>query len=148
MKSIAGKNSKAFTLIEVVLIIVVASIMAVMMFTYSNMSFTRGSWSLTKTQKTYAQQKVMENIVADYNSNYKSNLVGLKTKIESSTSQQDPPAGYGSYTLAYSNFVAFANSGANQYTETAANSTAKDILKITIQNDHGETLSMYFTNTQ
>ncbi|OPY82368.1 MAG: hypothetical protein A4E71_03151 [Smithella sp. PtaU1.Bin162] len=141
MKRFAIQRNDGFTLIEVILIIVVASIMAVMMFTYSNTSFTKGSWSLTQAKKTYAQQKVMENILADYNLSYKSNIVGLQTKIGNTASQQDPPAGYGPYTLVDNYFIAF-NNGA----ETAANSTDKNILKVTIQNDHGETLSMLFTN--
>jgi len=141
MKQFVIRKNGGFTLIEVILIIVVASIMAVMMFTYSNTSFTKGSWSLTQTKKTYAQQKVMENIFTDYNLSYKSNIVGLQTKIGNTASQQDPPAGYGQYTVVDNYFINFSNG-----IEIAANSTDKNILKVTIQNDHGETLSMLFTN--
>jgi len=50
-------KSTGFTLIEVTIIIVVGAILALMMFTYSNMSFTRGSWSLTQTKKHLRNRK-------------------------------------------------------------------------------------------
>jgi prepilin-type N-terminal cleavage/methylation domain-containing protein len=72
MKLSSKEKNKGFTLIEVIITIVMAAILAVMMFTYSNMSFIRGASSLTQTTKTFALQKVMENIFIEHRLNYSS----------------------------------------------------------------------------
>ncbi len=140
------KNT-GFTLIEVTIIIVMGAILALMMFTYSNMSFTRGSWSLTQTKKTIAQQKVMENILTDYNLSYKSNLAGIKVKIGNTASPQPLTTVYGTYTLIYNDFIKFVNSGGNQYTWAPETNTAnQNTLQVTIKNEQGEKLSILLTN--
>jgi len=140
-------KSTGFTLIEVTIIIVVGAILALMMFTYSNMSFTRGSWSLTQTKKTFAQQKIMESILTDYNLSYKSNLAGIKVKIGNTASPQPLTTVYGTYTLIYNDFIKFVNSGGNQYDCVPETNTAnQNTLKVTIKNDQNETLTILLTN--
>lgn len=138
-------NDMGFTLIEVIIVIVIAAILATMIFTYSKMSFTKGSELLTDTTKTFALQKVMENISVDYNKNFKTNLIGLQTKIggveggnEGSTQNNI----YGNYTIVDNHFIKFIN-----YIETPDNEDPKsnNILKVTIKNDRGERLSILFT---
>jgi hypothetical protein len=117
------------------------AILGVMMFTYANMSYTKSSLSLTQTTKTFALQKVMENIFTDYNLNYKSNLAGIKTKIGATASQQLPPAGYGPYTLVYNDFIKFVGN-----VETPiVSGDPQNMLKVTIKNALGETLTILLT---
>ncbi|MCL4416018.1 MAG: hypothetical protein M1365_04880 [Actinobacteria bacterium] len=83
----------------------------------------------------------MESISADYTKNYTKDLATLKTKIENPTSQQLPPTGYGPYTLVYSAYIKFVGN-----TETSVvTGDPEDILKVTIKNDLGETLSILLT---
>ncbi len=142
MKLFCRQNDKGFTLIESIITIVIAAILGVMMFTYSNTSYTKSSSSLIKTTKTFALQKVMENIFTDYNLNYKTNLVGIKTKIGSTASPQPLTTVYGTYTLVYNDFIKFVG-----YAETLiVSGDSQNILKVTIKNDLGETLSILLTN--
>lgn len=141
-----GKNHKGFTLIEAIITIVAAAILAMMAFTYSNTSLTKSAQPLNQSQKAMELQKVMENIFADYNLNYKTDLVSLKTKIANPTSQQPPPAGYGPYTLVDNKFVKLV--GSNFVDIDTVNDPPEiqnQMLLVTIKNDLGETLSILLT---
>lgn len=141
-----GKNHKGFTLIETIIAIVAAAILGVMAFTYSQTSLTKSAQPLNQSQKAMELQRVMENIFADYNLNYKADLVSLKTKIANPTSQQLPPTGYGPYTLVDNKFVKLV--GSNFVDVDAVNDPPEIrdiILKVTIKNDLGETLTILLT---
>jgi prepilin-type N-terminal cleavage/methylation domain-containing protein len=138
MRAASGRKDRGFTLIEAIIVIVAAAILGVMMFTYSNTSLLRSSQPLHHATKAFALQRVMENIVADYHLNYKSNLAGIKTKISDPASQQNPPDGYGPYTLVFNDFIKFVGN-----VETPlVSGDPQNILKVTIKNDLGETLTM------
>ena len=146
MKWSFRKNNKGFTLIEAIIAIVAAAILGVMAFTYSQTSLTKSAQPLNQSQKAMELQKVMENIFADYNINYKADLVSFQTKIANPTSQQPPPAGYGPYALVDNKFVKL--DGSNFVDVDAVNDppAIRDIiLKVTIKNELGETLTMLFT---
>jgi len=145
MKLSGGQTKRGFTLVEGIIVIVAAAILGVMMFTYANTSLVKSSQPLHHATKSLALQKVMENIHADYQLNYKADLVGIRTKISAAASQQDPPDGYGAYTLVYNDFVKFEGGG-----ETPDNVDPRNnnILKVTIRNDLGETLSILLTLIQ
>jgi len=138
-----GKNHKGFTLIEAIITIVAAAILAMMAFTYSNTSLTKSAQPLNQSKKAMELQQVMENIFADYNSNFKTDLVSLKTKIANPTSQQPPPAGYGPYTLVDNKFVKLDDN--NNFIDIDPVKDPKDMLIVTIKNDLGETLSILLT---
>jgi len=140
MKLSGQQNDKGFTLIESIITIVAAAILATMVFTYSQTSLTKSAQPLNQSKKAMALQKVMENIFADYNLNYTANLVTLKAKIANPASQQLPPAGYGPYTLVYNDFV--------QLVASDPPVTDNKMLKVTIKNDLGETLSTLLTKQQ
>jgi prepilin-type N-terminal cleavage/methylation domain-containing protein len=200
MKLSGKQNDKGFTLIESIIVIVVAAILGVMMFTYANMSYTKGSSFLTQTTKTFALQKVMENIFADYNKTrpawqashgYVSGdevfpaatstqnghyylctksgtsssreptwptaisatvtdggviwREGLQTKIGAEGATCNSGATtciYGQYTVQYNYFMKFVGN-----TETPiVSGDPQNILKVTIKNDLGETLSILLTH--
>jgi prepilin-type N-terminal cleavage/methylation domain-containing protein len=67
MKRSGRQNDKGFTLIESIITIVAAAILATMVFTYSQTSLTKSAQPLNQAKKAMALQKVMENIFADNN---------------------------------------------------------------------------------
>ena len=72
MKRCAEANNKGFTLIETIIAIVIGAILGVVIFTYSGTFYTKSSASLIQSAKTFALQKVMENILAEHRYNYSS----------------------------------------------------------------------------
>ncbi|MGV8059385.1 MAG: type IV pilin protein [Smithellaceae bacterium] len=146
MKLSGRHNEKAFTLIETIIVIVVAAILAAMMFAYSNTSLTQSAQPLNQAKKAMALQKVMENIFTDYNLNYKSNLTGIQTAIgggvaggnEGSTQNNS----YGQYTIVANHFIKFVS---NNETPDNVDPKNNNMLKVTIKNDLGETLSILLT---
>jgi len=141
---LSGKNLKGFTLIETIITIVAAAILAMMAFTYSQTSLTKSAQPLNQSQKAMELQKVMENIFADYNLD-KTNLVVLKAKIADPTSQQPPPAGYGPYTLVDNKFVKLVGSNFVDIDTGDPPEIQNQMLLVTIKNDLGETLSILLT---
>lgn len=142
MRQSTQNHHKGFTLIEIIITIVMGSILAVMMFTYS-MSLTGSSLSLARTTKTFDLQKVMENIFTDYNKTEKqlADLAAIKTKIGSTGSPQPLTTSYGTYTLVYNDFIKFAGNVATPI----VGGDPQNMLKVTIKNDWGETLSILLT---
>src|SRR5665647_1243357 len=111
MKLSGQQNDKGFTLIESIITIVAAAILATMVFTYSQTSLTKSAQPLNQSKKAMALQRVMENIFADYNLNYTTKWVTLNAKIANAASQHLPPAGYRPYTLLYNDFVQVVGGG-------------------------------------
>ncbi|OPY90164.1 MAG: hypothetical protein A4E73_02639 [Syntrophaceae bacterium PtaU1.Bin231] len=146
MKRTYGRNKSGFTLIEAIIVIVAAAILGAMMFTYSGTSLLRSSQPLHQATKASALQKVMENIFADYSANDKANLAGIKTKIGSPGSPQPLTNSYGTYTLVYNDFVKFVADAERPIDIDAGD--PQNMLKVTIRNDSGETLSILLTLIQ
>jgi prepilin-type N-terminal cleavage/methylation domain-containing protein len=157
MKLSGRQNDKGFTLIETIIVIIVAAILAAMMVAYSNTSLTQSGWPLNQAKKAMALQKVMENIFTDYNLNYKTDLITLQTVIgggaaggnEGSTQNnygQNSSGTNTQYTIVNNRFIKF--DAAN--TEVNINGTPSDpnygqCLKVTIKIDSGEILSILLT---
>ncbi len=139
MRLPSRRHDGGFTLIEAVIVIVAAAILGAMMFTYSNTSLIRSSQPLHQATKAFALQQVMENILTDYNSD-KTNLAGIKTKIGN-----PPTSGYGAYTVVYNDFIKFVG---DAEAPIVVGVDPQNILKVTIKNDLGETLSILLTLIQ
>lgn len=141
MKWSGRQKDKGFTLIESIIVIVVAALLGTMIVIYSGTSLTYSAQPLNQSKKAMALQKVMESIFADYMKNYTKDLATLKAKIENPASQQLPPDGYGPYTLVYSDYRKFVGN-----IETPiVTGDPQDILRVTIKNDLGEILSILLT---
>ena len=97
MRRAKNNRDKGFTLVEIIIAIVVAAILAAMVFSYSGTTLTQSVQPLNQAAKTMALQKVMENIFTDYNSNYKADLAGIQTKIgaEGTVCSAETPCIYG-----------------------------------------------------
>jgi len=161
MKWSDTKNSKGFTLIETIIAIVAATILGVMAFTYSQTSLTKSAQPLNQSQKAMELQRVMENIFADYNLNYKTDLggdtdpSGIMAKIGAegiTCNSGETTCVYGQYTVIDNHFIKYIDIDSDpdvfQWEEALDNVDPKNnnILKVTIKNDLGETLSILLTN--
>jgi prepilin-type N-terminal cleavage/methylation domain-containing protein len=74
MKEHAKNNQTGFTLIEFIVGLVIAAIMASTVYTFFGNALTKGSETIWRLQKTSNLQQVMENIVADFNRLNKINM--------------------------------------------------------------------------
>jgi len=135
MKKINCKQKNGFTLIEIIITLVIASIFGVVIFQYLGSSLTRSSDPIFRLKKSLTLQQVAENITVDNKRNFSANLAGLKAKVESPST-----SGYGNYTVVTSKYVKFSNF--QEIDETDPN--IKKMLKVTIKNAQNETLTMLF----
>ncbi len=144
MRRAKNNRDKGFTLVEIIIAIVVAAILAAMVFSYSGTTLTQSVQPLNQAAKTMALQKVMENIFTDYNSNYKADLAGIQTKIgaEGTVCSAETPCIYGQgYTVVDNHFIKFVD---NSEAPLAAGDP-QNTLKVTVKNDLDETLSILLT---
>lgn len=133
MKKINCKTKNGFTLIEIIITLVIASILGVVIFQYLGSALTRSSDPIFRLKKALSLQQVAENIHADYKKNFSTNMVGLKAKIENPST-----SGYGNYAVVTSKYIKFSNF--QEIDEPDPN--IKTMLKVTIKNDQNETLTM------
>jgi prepilin-type N-terminal cleavage/methylation domain-containing protein len=135
MKKINCKQKNGFTLIEIIITLVIASIFGVVIFQYLGSSLTRSSDPIFRLKKSLTLQQVAENITADYKRNFSTDLAGLKAKVDNPST-----SGYGNYTVVTSKFIKFDN-----FQEIdEPNPNIKKMLKVTIKNEQNETLTMLF----
>lgn len=158
MKLVDRSNSKGFTLIEAIIAIIAAAILGVMAFTYSQTSLTKSAQPLNQSQKAMELQRVMENIFADYDLHFKTGLggdTGIKAKIGEegiTCNYGTTTCVYGQYTVIDNHFIKYVDIDSDpdvfQWEEAQDNVDPKNnnILKVTIKNDLGETLSILLTN--
>lgn len=142
-------KQNGFTLIEVIITIVIVAILATMSYTYFGKSITQSGVPVIRLQQAMQLQTVMENITADYKSLYNGtnfNIATLKTRIATSGYYGGPSAI--PYTVVDNKYIAL-NIGAtcliNCYTEQN-DSTNLNLLKVTVQSNTGETLSLLFSS--
>jgi prepilin-type N-terminal cleavage/methylation domain-containing protein len=146
MKKMTRSKTTGFTLVEVIITLVVASIVGVMAFSILGSSMTKSSDPLFRIQKTYALQQVMENFLAAYEKDYAGDLPGLRDAIAGGVIS---PAGnegatlnnsFGQYTIVENHFIKFVS---NQ--EVAADpADPQSLLKVTIKNSNNEILTYIF----
>jgi prepilin-type N-terminal cleavage/methylation domain-containing protein len=135
MKKINCKQKNGFTLIEIIITLVIASIFGVVIFQYLGSSLTRSSDPIFRLKKSLTLQQVAENITADYKRNFSTDLAGLKAKVDNPST-----SGYGNYTVVTSKYIKFDN-----FQEIdEPNTNIKKMLKVTIKNEQNETLTMLF----
>ena len=82
MKTHAGNHQAGFTLLEFIVALVVAAIMASMVYTYFGNALTQSSVPIFRLQKASNLHQVMENIIADYN---RLNAINLRYEWQAST---------------------------------------------------------------
>lgn len=135
MKKINCKTKNGFTLIEIIITLVIASILGVVIFQYLGSALTRSADPIFRLKKSLSLQQVAENIHADYKENFSIDMAGLKAKIDNPST-----SGYGNYSVVTSKYIKFSNF--QEIDEPDPN--IKTMLKVTIKNDQNETLTMLF----
>ena len=83
MKTHVKNHQAGFTLIEFIVALVVAGIVASMVYTYFGSALTQSSVPIDRLRQVSNLHKVMENIIADYN---RLNTINLRYKWQANTS--------------------------------------------------------------
>jgi prepilin-type N-terminal cleavage/methylation domain-containing protein len=127
------RRCKGFTLIEVIITLLVAAVLALILVTFMGTGVTRSTMPVIWTQNQYELSEVMDKITADYRSavsNTGFDLSDFKTQIDST---------YSSY-IADTGYTEFIWNG-SFYEESGSDT---NILKVTIgKND--QALTVLFT---
>jgi prepilin-type N-terminal cleavage/methylation domain-containing protein len=146
------KNTKilqcgGFTLLEVIVTMTVAVILATILASFMGSNISGSVTPLVRVQNANTLSRVFENITSDYNKlNFDDNDAGtsvalstLSSHIDSGNVSTSDPY-YGSYTVVYKGYIAF-DSGGNQTADTSGNNT---VLKVTLKQGD-QTITTLFT---
>ena len=137
-----GRQS-GFTMLEVIVTLVVASILGSMLVAYLGTSVEQSGTPVYRLERTLSLQQVLENINSDFNRN-RSNasvLGNLQTSVGSVSATTKNNA-YGQYVVVENKFIQFVSGNEQNDTQGTA---PEDILKLTLQNDLGERIIRLFT---
>jgi len=128
-------DSSGFTLIELIVVIIIASIFATMMYQFVYTASVRSPEPIFVIDTSLKLSEILENITSDYLQNYTSDLVGLQTKIQNND--------YGPYLVIQNNFIQFVN-----FSEQIDNTGAPEdrtLLKVSIESiSSGERLTALY----
>ncbi len=127
-------DSKGFSLIEIIIVITVASVLSAMMFSYFGTNIQDSARPVTRLNQSLALTETAERIAAYYKTN-PGDLEGLKNAL-GKIGASPPPAKFGkNYTVATNKFIELYN---NKYPE--------NILKVKIRQEQtNETITLLFT---
>ncbi|MBN2568953.1 MAG: prepilin-type N-terminal cleavage/methylation domain-containing protein [Deltaproteobacteria bacterium] len=127
---ISIRAQKGFTLIEIVVTILVASLLGLTFIQLMGTSMMGSAEPLLRVQNNLEIQGVMEKITAEYKQDT-TPLDTLKTQIGE---KDDVVEGgvYGSYTVIYNDYITFDESG------NEVQGSGDSILKLTIADVNGE----------
>ncbi|GAB6273116.1 MAG: hypothetical protein STSR0003_29720 [Smithella sp.] len=139
---IKWNTSQGFTLIEIIITIVIASILGTVIYQYMGSSLVRSSEPIFRLQKTLSLKQVAENITADFNKNYRDDLPGLRTKIGEVSSTPKSNI-YGDYSVVYNDYVQDLTANSDNSPGSETDPTKQKLLKVTIKNEEN-TITMLF----
>ncbi|HOO90595.1 MAG TPA: prepilin-type N-terminal cleavage/methylation domain-containing protein [Syntrophales bacterium] len=132
VSTIPDRNSSSgFTLIEVIVTLVIASILAVIVFTFMNTGVTKSGMPVIWTKHEYELSEVMDKVTADYRNavgNPSFDLSSFKSQIEEK---------YRSYISV--EYTDFAFTGTD-YEESGTN---PNILKVTLVKDEHSLMALF-----
>ena len=131
------KDSKGFSLIEVIVVITVASVMFAMMFAYFGTPILDSAQPVIRLSQTLSLTQTAERITAHYKQDPTADLNILKANLTSNPSQ------YGQdYSIVINEFIKFF--GNNDI--PINNPDPENILKVKIRQDQThETITLLFT---
>lgn len=133
-----NRNQSGFTLLEVIITLIVASILGAILYQFMGTSLTQSSVSVVRVQDEFELNAVMEKMTAHYRDFVKTGTITLadfKTDIE--TDDPYPGGSYGVYTVEFSGYIKFNTDGDEINGGTS-------ILKATIKKGE-QTLTTLFT---
>ena len=132
--SLTGRSrQQGFTLVEIIMVILVAGILGVLMYQYFGTSFLQSALPLHRLNTAMGLKQIMENITEAYQQN-PSDLATLKTNVQDGR--------YGACAVLYNNYVLFSGQ-----TLVPDNTGADDMLKVTIRGSSGATLTALFVSS-
>lgn len=140
-----------FTLIEIIITLVIVSILVSMLYSYFGTAITRSAEPLSRMGNALALQRVMENITADYRSLYNAStrqydLATLATRIGAEGTSQN--TNYGQYAVVEKHYIKYDPFVPGVAAETvAASGDPQNLLKVTVKNTIGETLTLLFSQS-
>jgi prepilin-type N-terminal cleavage/methylation domain-containing protein len=134
MRTNRNLSSKGFSLIEVIVALVLISIAAASLATYISGSANQVNRPRETLRDILSLQAVMENIVSSHNALMDVDALSAEIGSEGSSENND----FGGYYVLHNRFVEF--DGANEEMSAVTN----DLLKVSIQNDLGESLTRLF----
>lgn len=135
-------DNKGFTLIELIVVLVIASIVGTMMYQFIRTSTIKESDPIFSLNKSLKLHEIMENITSDYLEYYTLDLVSLQEKIGGIQVHTND---YGTYGVIENKFIKFVSN-----TEAAAppgDPETGKLLKVTLQDSggSGENLTVLFS---
>ncbi|MBA4395899.1 MAG: hypothetical protein C0394_00695 [Syntrophus sp. (in: bacteria)] len=148
------KDSRGFTLIEVIISLIVASILGVMLVSFMGSAVMQSGNPVLLAQNGAFLNQIMENMTSDYKyilSTDGSPMATFMTHVGAEGTSQNRysvPDGSRPYTIVDNHGITFAASG-SPVTETPDSSIPPKILKVTIRYPAGAggmTLTALFTN--
>ncbi|MEI7636485.1 MAG: type II secretion system protein [Syntrophus sp. (in: bacteria)] len=112
------KKNSGFTLLEVIVTLIVASILGTMLVTFMGSTMTGSVQPLLRVQNANTVSQVVENITADYNklnsddigNNTTIALSTLKTNVQNGNISTNTPY-YGAYAIVYNDYVILNSNG-------------------------------------
>ena len=120
------RNNKGFSLIEIIAIIIVASVAFTMIYTYFGSFITDSSAPVHRLNSAMELKQTAELIMENYHQNTSANLNFLKNNLSTN------PYIYGhNFTVEYNQFVKFVN----QNDTAIAAGDPEDLLKIKIRHN-------------
>jgi len=120
------RNNKGFSLIEIIVIIIVASIAFTMIFKYFGSFITDSSVPIHRLNSAMELKQAAELIMENYHQDTSADLNSLKNNLSTN------PSLYGqNFTVEYNQFVKFVN----QNDTAIAAGDPEDLLKIKIRHD-------------
>jgi len=142
------KKNGGFTLIEVIVTLILASILGTMLVTFMGSTLTGSVQPLLRVQQANIAGHVMESIITDYNK-LNSDDIGNSTTVALSTLKTNVTAGstdasrYGAiYTIIYNDYVALNSDGTTA--PVADGSADPKTLRVSITQG-SQTLTTLFT---
>jgi len=137
-------DNKGFTLIELIVVIIIASIFATMMYQFVYTASVRSSEPIFVLDKSLKFHEIVENITSDYLQNYTSDLAGLQVSI-GSTEGSNQNNGYGAYRVIHNRFIKFVSN--SEQTAPAGDPENGNLLKVTIESvTSSERLTILYYN--
>lgn len=138
----ASVKQRGFSLIEVIIVLTAAALIGAFITSFFGKSYFESMKAGSTLTKAQGLQKVMENIFSDFKKTYTTNLTDLQTNV-GLPENSDMVNTYGTYKVIENHFIKFVDAGGGNWTEAAG--AATDLLKVTIKNELGETLTLVFS---
>jgi prepilin-type N-terminal cleavage/methylation domain-containing protein len=124
---------RGFTLIEVIVTLTIVAVVAAMLLPYLSKTFAHSGDTVVNLNDMYALQEVMENIIADY-AESSNDAARIWIRVGGAGEHDNQ---YGQYEVVTRQYMTFNNG-------SEVSGTASNVLKVTIRNTRGETLTRLF----